>query len=253
MYAPQSLELPPYLEGDLEDCARALVEHRPYGFLKFDLLKKGGDSLWRQWLQAYLACIAFIDDLMGDILDALEKSPYRDNTIVVFTSDNGYHMGEKDYLYKDSLWEESGQIPLIIQTPEVSNSGGICRSPVSLIDLYPTLIDLCRLPSDPHAATHSHPLQGHALGPLLQNPEEGRWPGPPVAFTSVRGDSGIHHSVRSATHRYTLCQNGEEELYDHRADPHEWHNLATDPQAAETKAELRGQLVAILSGESSSD
>jgi arylsulfatase A-like enzyme len=246
MYPPQSLELPPLLENDLADCARALVEHRPYGFLAYGLLMKGGEPLWRHWLQSYLACVTFIDDLIGDLLDALDKSPYRDNTVIVFTSDNGYHMGEKEYLYKDSLWEESGQIPLIISAPGVGREGGVCSVPVSLIDLYPTLIDFCGLPQNPHAATHGFAPQGYSLRPFLQNPETTIWPGPPVAFMSVRGDTGVHHSVRSATHRYTLCQNGEEELYDHQNDPYEWHNLAGNKRAADVKAELREQLKKIL-------
>lgn len=246
MFPPDELELPPLLKDDCDDCARALVEHRPYGFLSYGMVMKGGEAMWRKWLQSYLACIAFMDEQLGRILDALDASPHRDNTIVVFTSDNGYHMGEKEYLFKDSLWDESGQIPLIVAAPGVSRENGLCTKPVSLIDLYPTLNDLCGLPSDPHAATHGHPLQGHSLQPLLADPEAGTWSGPDVALTSLRGNTGIHHSVRSERHRYTLCGNGEEELYDHVADPHEWHNLACDEEHAGVKAELRGKMMALL-------
>jgi len=126
---------------------------------------------------------------------------------------------------------------------------GLCQAPVSLIDLYPTLADLCGLPAEPHAATHGCHLDGHTLRPLLEDPGAGTWGGPPVALSSVRGDTGIHHSARSATHRYTLCQNGEEELYDHRTDPHEWHNLAADPQHASARQALRRELLRLVWGD----
>ena len=265
LFPPESLALPPVLAGDLDDCARALVEHRPYGFLMRDLVMKGGEALWREWLQAYLACVAFVDEQVGKVLDALDASPCRDDTLVVFTSDNGYHMGEKDYIFKDSLWEESSQVPLIVRAPGIAQRGGTCEAPVSLIDVYPTLLDLCGLPREPHADTHGRRLDGHSLRPLLDDPAAGQWEGPPVALTSARGDTGIHHSVRSRTHRYTLCQNGEQELYDHRTDPPEWHNLAADPPSrgdeapasagevgpehADVRRELRGEMMRLLWGE----
>lgn len=240
------LELPPQLKGDCDDCARALVEHRPYGFLMYEMIQRGGEAMWRRWLQAYLACIAFVDEQVGHLLDALEKSPYADNTVIVFTSDNGYHMGEKEYIFKDSLWDESDQIPLVVSAPGMAGAQ-VCEQPVSLIDLYPTLVDLCALPANPNVGTHGKALEGHSLRPLLENPAGG-WSGPAVALTSVRGDTGIHHSVRSVRYRYSLCQNGEEELYDHTTDPHEWTNRAADPALAEVKADLRQQLLTLVLG-----
>ena len=247
LFPPEQIELPPVLAGDCDDCARALVEHRPYGFLTYEIIRKGGEGMWRRWLQAYLACIAFVDEQVGALLDALEASPYADDTIVVFTSDNGYHMGEKEYIFKETLWDESDQIPLVIRAPGSAGAGGVCERPVSLIDLYPTLVDLCGLPANPNDGTHGHPLEGHSLRSLLEDPA-GTWGGPDVALTSIRGDTGIHHSVRSARYRYSRCQNGEEELYDHAADPHEWTNLAADPAMAATKAELRAALLRMVLG-----
>ena len=236
------IQLPPQLAGDLDDCARALVDHRPYGFLLYQLIQTGGERWFREFLQAYLACVAFVDEMVGRVLDALEASPYADRTIVVFTSDNGYHLGEKEYIFKDSLWEESGQIPLLLAAPGPGAAGGECTAPVSLVDLYPTLCDLCGLDRSPHPEL---PLAGHSLRPLLESPAGG-WDGPPVALTSVRGDTGIHHSVRSATHRYTRCGNGEEELYDHTTDPHEWHNLAGSPAHETVRLELREEMLKLL-------
>jgi iduronate 2-sulfatase len=204
LFPLDELELPPVLAGDCDDCARALVEHRPYGFLTYEMIQKGGERMWRKWLQAYLACIAFVDEQVGVLLDALAESPHAENTVIVFTSDNGYHMGEKEYIFKDSLWDESDQIPLVVSAPGMAGAGGVCEQPVSLIDLYPTLVDLCGLPGNPNEDTHGHPLEGHSLRPLLDDPTA-PWSGPDVALTSVRGDTGIHHSVRSARYRYSLC------------------------------------------------
>jgi len=248
MFPPESIELPPVLENDLEDCAPSLVANRPYARLRWEIIKQGGEPLWRQWLQAFLASIAFMDDQLGRVFDALEASGQMENTVVIFTSDNGYHMGEKECLFKATLWEESDRVPLVIDAPGVAQDGLDCEAPVSLIDLYPTILELADLPGDPHASSHGHALEGHSLVPLLQHPDLGEWDGPPVALTSMRGQTGVHHSVRSRTHRYTLCQNGEEELYDHTADPHEWHNKAADPEYAEVKAELRAELEALVRG-----
>jgi len=240
-FPPESLELPPVKDDELGEVAAAHAGHRPYGRLRWEMLQPGGEPLWREWLQAYLASIAFIDDQLGDVLDALEKSPYADNTVVVFTSDNGFHMGDKDSLFKDTLWEGGSRVPLIVAAPGAAQ-GATCTAPVSLVDLYPTLLDLADLPSDPHRATHGHPLDGHSLAPFLEDPVNGHWDGPDIAVLAVRGLTGVHTAARSATHRYILCENGEEELYDHRVDPLEHRNLAADPARADIKAELRAAL-----------
>jgi arylsulfatase A-like enzyme len=256
LYAPQryfdlfpieKITLPPYLTDDLADCAPALRNRWPWGFQKYEgLIKVGGQQAWKQWVQAYLACIAFADDQIGRMLDALDSGPNRDNTIVLLTGDNGYHLGEKNCIQKWHLWEESTHVPLIVQAPRMAR-GRACDQPVSHIDIYPTLVDLCGLPDEPHAATGGAALDGHSLRPLLANPEHGTWSGPPVALMSVDDanlpkDTNHHYSVRSKRYRYTLCADGDEELYDHQGDPHEWTNRATDPSLASVKAELRAEL-----------
>jgi arylsulfatase A-like enzyme len=246
MFPPEDLELPPFIEGDLDDCARAHVENFPYGHLRYRTLLSGGERMWKLWLQAYLACVAFVDDQAGRLLNALDSAGHYDNTIVVFTSDNGYHMGEKEFLHKNTLWKESGGIPLVIRAPGIGRTGAKCDEPVSLIDIYPTLIDLCNLPENPHEQTHGLSLSGHSLRPLLEDPYENKWTGPSVALSSVTGHTGIHHSVCSATHRYILCENGEEELYDHRNDAHEWHNVACDSLHTKAKTELRRQMMELI-------
>jgi endo-1,4-beta-xylanase len=262
-YAPQeyfdlfpleSVELAPLLENDTEDCSKILTEQhdiaQPWGWTKYrKIIDNGGGKQLRKWTQAYLACVAFVDDQTGRVLDALARSPYADNTLVIFTSDHGYHMGEKEYLFKYSPWEESVRIPLIVAGPGVAQ-GRTCTTPVSLIDLYPTLVDYAGL-SAPHA------LDGFSLRSLLEQPEAGRWEGPPFTIavsastvpveqdTSARA-ADQHFSLRTEQWRYIRCRNGEEELYDHAADPHEWKNLAEDPEALPVLKAMRNQLQKVI-------
>jgi arylsulfatase A-like enzyme len=250
----ERINLPPYLENDLADCAGALRNRWAWGFQKFRaLIKTGGHKAWKEWVQAYLACMAFADDQVGRMLDALDNGPNRDNTIVVLTGDNGYHVGEKDCIQKWHLWEESTRVPLFIGAPGCA-AGAQCGRPVSHIDVYPTLIELCGLPPNPHAPMGGAALDGHSLAALLRDPKRGKWTGPPVALTSIsdtdRGGEGPHYSVRSSRYRYTLCANGEEEFYDHKTDPNEWTNRASDPAVRAIKAGLRAELEKLVkSGE----
>lgn len=240
-FPPESLALPPIKEDELAEVSAALRDNRPYGRLRWEMLKPGGEKVWREWLQAYLASIAFVDDQVGKILDALDASPHADNTVIVFTSDNGYHMGDKDSLFKDTLWEGAARVPFIWAGPGIAQ-GETCEAPASLLDIYPTLVDLADLPNDPHKSGHGLGLDGYSLRSLLQAPGTVDPNRPSISVSGVRGLTGVHFSARSASHRYILCQNGEEELYDHRADPLEHHNLAADPAHASIKAELRAVL-----------
>lgn len=268
LYAPQEyfdrfplelIELPQTIEGDLDDCADALADRSLYGFRRYKMLVRHKDrQLYKQWLQAYLACVSFVDDQVGRILDAVDASPDRDNTIVIFTSDHGFHMGEKEFLYKQSLWDGATRIPLIVAGVKGMPSGVTCDRPVSWIDLYPTLNELCDLPKEPNAASGGYELQGHSLVPLVMDPA-GDWEGPDVAITALPGKDHSQHvrhggtwfphfSVRSARHRYTLCSSGEEELYDFKTDPYEWTNLASDSAYAAIKESLKSQLIELRDG-----
>jgi arylsulfatase A-like enzyme len=257
MFPLDKVQPPPYLENDLEDCAEELhyqyywpKEHRFNNLLDaYD-----GDEGWRRFVQGYLACVAFADAQIGRIIDALENSSYAKNTIVVVTSDHGYHMGEKNQLFKHTVWEESTRVPMIFRFPGGKNSGSICDHPVGLIDLYPTLIDLCGISDSTMRNQNGHPLDGHSLRPFLANPANGSWDGPEVALSCI--DAGIpivrnepgqiedqQFTVRSRDWRYVLTRTGAQELYDHRSDPHEWHNLAGDPGFNEIKEELKTELL----------
>lgn len=206
----------------------------------------------KKFIQAYLACIASVDDNVGKILDVLDASPLKENTIVILTSDHGFQMGEKGYLYKNSLWQESTRIPLAIRAPGVAKAGGQCPRPVSLIDLYPTLVDLCGLPADTKKNAQGRPLDGHSLKPLLVAPEDGTWTGPDTALTALskwgKSDDAAQQSyaLRSKECRYIRYGNGKEEFYDVAKDPREWTNLAAKPERAKQLEGFRTQLLAMI-------
>ena len=158
------------------------------------------------------------------MLDALDRSPHADNTIVVLFSDHGYHLGEKQRWSKFSLWERTTRVPLIISLP--GKPPATCDQPVELLSLYPTLIDLCRLPGNPR-------LEGVSLRPLLENPDAA-WPHPAI---STLGQN--NHAVRDRRWRYIRYADGSEELYDHTTDPNEWHNLVGNKTEAGQAAVIK--------------
>lgn len=191
---------------------------------EFNILKKYG--MEKEAVRAYLACISYADDCIGQIVDALEKSPERDNTIVVFWGDHGWHLGEKMRYRKFSLWDRSCHVPMIIVAPGVTKPGSVCKQPVSLLDLYPTLVSLAGLPANPLN-------EGNDITPLLQNPNA-HWTKP--AITTLAQNE---HSICDGRYRYIIYRDGSEELYDHKHDPLEWKNLAADKKYADVKARLR--------------
>ena len=170
---------------------------------------------WKPAVQAYLASVSFTDAQVGRLLDALDKSPHANNTIVVLFSDHGFHLGEKERWAKQSLWERSTRVPLIISVPH-GLRGKRCNRPVELLSLYPTLLELCGLPMRKH-------LEGISLNPLLEDPQS---PWKHMALTTYQRNN---HAVRSEHYRYIRYADGSEEFYDHRVDPHEWNNLASQP------------------------
>jgi arylsulfatase A-like enzyme len=170
---------------------------------------------WKPAVQAYLASVSFTDAQVGRLLDALDSSPHAHNTIVILFSDHGFHLGEKGRWAKQSLWERSTRVPLIISVPH-GLQGKTCSRPVELLSLYPTLLQLCGLPANDH-------LEGVNLKPLLDNPQSA-WKH--MALTTYQQNN---HAVRSEHYRYIRYADGSEEFYDHRSDPHEWNNLASEP------------------------
>lgn len=192
---------------------------------EYNILKENG--MEKDAVRAYLACISYADDCIGKIVDALEKSPERDNTIVVFGGDHGWHLGEKMRYRKFSLWERSCRVPMIIVAPGITKPGTSCSKPVSLLDLYPTLVSLAGLPANPAN-------EGNDITPLLKDPETD-WSNKPSITTLAQNE----HSICDGRYRYIIYNDGSEELYDHNTDPFEWTNLATDKKYAEIKKRLR--------------
>ena len=192
------------------------------------------DELRQQAIQAYFASITFMDTQVGRVLDALERLGLADNTVVVFTSDHGYHLGEHGLWQKLSLFEESARVPLIIAAPGMVGQGGVAETPVGLVDVYPTLTELCGVDAPDN-------LQGQSLVPILENSEE---PGRGWALTEVtrgRGENQIFgYTIRTSRWRYTEWDGGEagRELYDHETDPLEQTNLAAHEDQADRIAEL---------------
>ncbi len=179
-------------------------------------------------MQAYLATITFVDDCIGVLLDGLAQSQYADNTIVMLWGDHGWFLGEKQQYGKTKLWQESCRVPLMVKVPGVTPKSRQCSGVVNLIDMYPTLIELCGLPEN-------RVLDGRSFAPLLSNPDLD-WNLP----TLTNGCSPGFYRVYDGRYSYiSNRQRGAEELYDHRNDPLEWTNLASDPDHAPVKAHLK--------------
>ena len=251
MFPLEAITLPPYLKGDKNDCASMLQNRWKWGFIKYDaLLKAGGEKAWKEWVQAYLACMAFVDDQIGRVVEALNNSPYKDNTIIVLTSDNGYHIGEKDCIQKWHLWNESTKVPLYVCLPYSKEDNLVCNKPVSLIDLYPTLTEICQHSGNPAGNSANKTFDGRSLVPLLKSPAGDGWVNRPI-LTAVQSNtsqktSKAHFSIIDEQYRYTLCLDGEEELYDHEKDPNEWVNLAKNEDYVEVKKSLNKEMKNIL-------
>jgi len=254
MFPRESIQIPVIKAGDAADTHyKNVFSPERKGPRHFRLLKESYPTLeegLRTYIQAYLACVAFVDEQVGKVVDAVDRSSLRDDTIVLVTSDHGYNMGEKDYLFKNSLWEESGRVPLIIRAPGMARAGAVVEHPVSLIDIYPTLADLCELRGDTRKNAKGAPLDGHSLKPLLAHPQTAQWGGPDAALTVIKADQRPseqvdqhHYSVRTRRWRYILYNNASEELYDHKGDPYEWTNLSDDARYAEVKAGLKDTLL----------
>ena len=218
-FPPEKVTLPKVKKDDLDDVppmGRRIA--RPEG----DHKRVVETNNWHKAVSGYLASMSFADARVGQLLDAFDNSPCARSTIVVLWGDHGWHLGEKLHWRKFALWEEAARCPMMIVAPGVSRPGGVCTRPVNLLDIYPTLVDLCSL--RPNRA-----LEGVSLVPLLKNPKAA-WDRP--SLTTFGRDN---HSVRSERWRYIRYSDGSEELYDHSADEMEWTNLAGDPACADVK------------------
>lgn len=234
LYPLETIQLPRAPAGDRQDIPEVAFAHNNatpnYGL---------DEDTCRRALQAYYACVSYLDTQVGRLLDALETEGLASNTIVVFWSDHGYHLGEHGGVWqKRTLFEESARAPMIIRAPESSGNGRACSAIVEFTDMYPTLADLAGLRPPSSVA-------GRSLKPLLDDPGR-RWNG--AAVTQIlrpgKGKPVMGRSVRTERWRYTEWEGGAAgvELYDHDSDPQEFTNLAAEPWHAGTSRELRSLL-----------
>ncbi|MDO8543014.1 MAG: sulfatase [Opitutaceae bacterium] len=217
-----TIQLPPHREDDLDDIpAAGRRMARPEGD-HAQIVKSGR---WKEAVQAYLATIAFLDSQVGRVLDALERSTYRDNTIVVLWSDHGWSLGEKSHWRKFALWEEPTRTVFVWKVPGMTNPGGLSGRPVDFTSIYPTVCALTGVRPPAH-------LEGRDISALLKNPQAA-WDVPAITTHGFK-----NHTVRSEGWRYIRYENGDEELYDSAADPLEYTNLANRPENTARKTAL---------------
>lgn len=223
LYPAPEVQLPPVLDNDRDDTPRfswylhwALPEPRLAQLRKYDE--------WTALVRAYLASVSFMDSQVGRVLDALKESGREDNTIVVFWSDHGWHLGEKLITGKNTLWERSTRVPLVFAGPGIARAAR-CAQPIELLDIYPTLVDICGLKPVPD-------LEGLSLRPQLEHAAT------PRARPAVTTHNQGNHAIRDLRWRYIHYADGSEELYDLKNDPNEWTNVVAEPQHAAVKARL---------------
>lgn len=216
------VQLPPHRADDLADAH----DHNRRSWHQWVLENKQ----WEKLMQGYLASISYTDHQLGRLLDALDASPLKDNTIIVLWSDHGFHIGEKENWEKFALWDQTTRVPLFIHAPGVSRDGGKTREPATLTDLYPTLCELAGLPIPAQC-------DGTSLVPQVRNPATPRNGLSLTSFVFAR-ETSPSHAVSDPRYRYIRYGSGFEELYDLETDPHEFTNRAADPAFAAVKARL---------------
>lgn len=225
-YPLEDVELPEEPAHHLETVPPAALDPR----LRVDTRPEN----LRRFKRAYLATISLVDRQVGRLLEALDELGLAENTIVVLWSDHGFMLGEHGQWEKRVLFEESVRVPLIIRSPGARGNGRACSRVVELVDLYPTLAELCGL-SAPDS------LEGSSLAPLLENPDAS-WKD--VAFSQVARDDAVGHGICTPRWRYTEWNGGElgAQLYDHQIDPHEYVNLVGSKEHARVIADLKKRL-----------
>ncbi|MCP5558925.1 MAG: sulfatase [Verrucomicrobiaceae bacterium] len=228
-YPAESMALPEKVPGDWDDIPKPGINYKTSVNMKMDIEKQ------KKAVAGYYAAVSFMDAQVGKVLDALEKSGQADNTIVIFTSDHGYHLGEHDFWAKVSLHDESARVPLIISVP--GKKAAVSESFVELLDLYPTTAKLCGLPSQDR-------LQGKDIGAILDDPKA-------VVHETVFSVAGTSKGLLLRDDRWVYIQYGEDakggiELFDMQNDPHQYTNLATSPDHADIVAEWKSKVAAKL-------
>ena len=221
------MQLPPKLKDDWADIPKAGINYKTSKNMKMDVRRQ------KKAVGGYYASVAFMDRMVGQVLDGLTEAGLDDNTIVIFTSDHGYHLGEHDFWAKVSLHDESAAVPLIIRMP--GKKPAVCHSLVELLDLYPTLSNLCGLKVPGR-------LQGKDISEMMTDPaKEVR-----SAAFSVNGKGFLLREQDWAFIAYGKNGQGDQELFDMKQDPKQFTNLAKDPKYGQTLARFQKQMAAKL-------
>lgn len=227
-YPTNTLKMPELRSNDLGDLpvgATNLMKEADWFWEGMMKAQTQNPDSYRNYVQAYQACVSFADAMIGKIIDALDKSPYKDNTIIVLWSDHGFHLGEKEHLEKFALWEKTTHIPFIIIAPGITKPQTVLQNPVDMTTIYPTLCELCGLKIPAH-------VDGMSLVPLLK---DSRVEMPPALMTFMKGN----HAVRTERWRYIQYVDGTDELYDHKTDPNEWVNVVGLRENEEVVKEMK--------------
>lgn len=225
MYPLDTIQVPETVYDDLDD----IVDNngKPIYEPSSAWLRAEKFGRHNEAVRAYLATISFVDDCLGVLMDGLENSRYADNTIVMLWGDHGWYLGEKLRYGKTQLWQEATRVPLMVKVPGVTPDNRRCTGLVNLIDLYPTLVDLCGLPPNPKN-------DGRSFAKLLHHPDM-QW-----NFPTLTTDGYRDHRIFDGRYSYINHGGGRaEQLYDHEVDPMEWNNLASNPEYASIKTRLR--------------
>lgn len=226
MHPVNTIKMPPYNPNDLDDVPPVALQINDLPMMpQTDWAIESGE--WVNIIQAYLACVSFVDHQVGRVLDALNDSKYSDNTVIVLWSDHGYRLGEKGTFAKHCLWEEATNAPLMFAGTGLPK-GKVIDSPAEMLSIYPTLLELCNLPA--YGRNEGKSLVSTMIG---MNEEEQH------AITTFGMNN---HGIRSQHYRYIQYEDGTEELYDRNQDPNEWDNIAEDSEYLEFKNELQKYL-----------
>jgi arylsulfatase A-like enzyme len=226
MHPLDSIETVAYRADDLDDVPPVAMQINDLPMMpSTDWAIKSGE--WPKIIQAYLACVSFVDYEIGRLLEALEKSEHANNTVIVFWSDHGYRLGEKGTFAKHALWETATKAPLLFVAPELPK-GIVIDEPAEMLSIYPTLLDLCRLPAYGRN-------EGKSLVPMMLGEDEET----SVAITTFGMNN---HAVKSNRFRYIRYEDGGEEFYDHTNDPNEFTNQTNNPDYGREKEALKNFL-----------
>ncbi|MFY0655017.1 MAG: sulfatase [Cyclobacteriaceae bacterium] len=224
MHPIEGIQTPPYKADDLDDVPPVALQINDLPMMPSTRWAiESGE--WKNIIQAYLACVTFVDYQVGRVINALADSKYADNTVVVLWSDHGYRLGEKETFAKHALWEEATNAPLIFSTPD-GVKGKIVDAPTEMLSIYPTLLELCELPKYDRN-------EGRSLANIIRGEQADL-----SDYTAITTFGMNNHTIRTKDHRYIQYEDGGEELYQKKTDPNEWTNVAGNPELSGTKEKL---------------